>query len=127
MFRRLSQSHLSLQPPTRKVCNQLFDAADRNNSGGIDKEEFVKVMGICCAQILGRILVYYLILILLVPYLASMAIDFLNIENGSYGEMAAEHTISLALFFVAIPFLWNYIDTYSEKELVKGPAASKDE
>jgi hypothetical protein len=39
--------------------------------------------------------------------------------------MAAEHTISLALFFVAIPFLWNYIDTYSEKELVKGPAASK--
>jgi hypothetical protein len=59
--------------------------------------------------------------------LASMAVDVLKIENGSFGEMAAEHTISLALFFAAIPFLWNHIDTYSEKELVKGPAASKDE
>ena len=64
-------------------------------------------------------LVYYLILILMVPFLAGMVVDWLRIENGSYQEMAAEQTISISLFFVCIPFLWNYIDEYSQKELDK--------
>jgi hypothetical protein len=122
-------------PPTRRVCNQLFDAADADKSGTIDKDEFVKIMGITCAQILSRITVYYLVLILLVPYLATKTVDRLQIPNGSYKEMAAEQTIGLALFFCIIPFVWNNIDAYSEKQLVKRPrkdeiattAPSKDE
>ena len=109
-------------PPTRAVCNQLFDAADKNQSGGIDREEFVKIMGITCAQILSRILVYYLVLILLVPFLAARAVDHLKIPNGSYQEMAAEQTIGMGLFFCAIPFVWNRIDSVSEEQLGKdGP------
>jgi hypothetical protein len=106
-------------PPTRQVCDQLFDAADSNQSGGIDREEFVKILRITSAQILSRILVYYLVLILLVPFLASLVVDRMQIPNGSYQEMAAEQTIGLALFFCIIPIVWNHIDSYSEKQLVK--------
>lgn len=107
-------------PPSRKVCNQLFDAADVDQSGGIEKDEFVKIIGITCAQILSRILVYYLVLILLVPVLATRLVDWLQIPNGSYQEMAAEQTIGLGLFFVVIPFVWNFIDDYSEHKLEQG-------
>jgi hypothetical protein len=105
------------QPPTRDVCDTLFDAADHNNSGGIDKHEFVKIMGICCAQILSRMLVYYLILVLLVPVLAAKVVDIGKIPSGSYQEKAAEQVVSMSLFYVAIPFLWDYIDEFSQKGL----------
>eukprot|EP00934_Nitzschia_sp_Nitz4_P003386 Nitzschia sp. Nitz4//scaffold100_size80364//40970//41762//NITZ4_005346-RA/size80364-processed-gene-0.55-mRNA-1//-1//CDS//3329532100//3376//frame0 len=106
-------------PPTRKVCDELFDAADKDKSGGIDREEFVKIMGATCAQILSRMLVYYLVLILLVPYLAARVVDALKVENESYEEMAAEQLIGLFLFFFVIPVIWNNIDAYSEKQLGK--------
>jgi len=99
------------------MCDELFEAADHNKSGGIDKHEFVKIMCITCAQILSRITVYYLILILLVPLLAARTVDILEIPEGSYQEMAAEQTIGLALFFFVIPFVWNNIDQLSEKTL----------
>ena len=108
------------------MCNQLFDAADKNKSGGIDKEEFVKIMGITCAQILSRIMVYYLVLILLVPFLAARVVDHMQIPNGSYQEMAAEQAISMGLFFCAIPFVWNRIDSVSQDELAKERGSKKD-
>ena len=73
------------QPPTRQVCDKLFEAADKDNSGGIDHNEFVKIMGVCCAQILSRMVVYYLVLILLVPALAARFVDRLKIENSVSG------------------------------------------
>ena len=106
-------------PPTRETCDTLFLAADHDNSGGIDKDEFVKIMGILCAQILSRMLVYYLVLVLLVPILASKVVDIFTIEEGSYQEMAAEQIVSMSLFYAAIPLLWNSIDEGSEKALKK--------
>jgi hypothetical protein len=99
--------------------DQLFDASDRNKSGGIDSSEFVKIVGVCCTQILGRILVYYSILILMVPWLAQKAVDYLQIKEDSYGEMAAERIISYAFFFLTIPQIWNYIDEKSRKAAAK--------
>jgi len=106
-------------PPTRKVCDQLFEAADADRSGTIDKDEFVKIMGITCAQITGRILIYYLVLIMLVPTIATIVVDYLEITNDSFQERAAEQSIGIAFFFLVIPMGWNYIDTVSEKELEK--------
>jgi hypothetical protein len=74
-------------------------------------------MGICCAQILSRMLAYYLILVLLVPIVAAKVVDFGKIPAGSYQEMAAEQVISMSMFYVAIPLLWNAIDDYSQKGL----------
>ena len=33
-------------PPTRKVCDVLFQKADIDNSGGIDKQEFYYIVGL---------------------------------------------------------------------------------
>jgi hypothetical protein len=75
-------------------------------------------MGVTCAQILSRMLIYYVILILLVPTIAAKVVDYFILEQGSYGEMAAEQLISLSLFYVAIPFLWDTIDEYSKRVVV---------
>ena len=84
-------------------------------------------MGVICAQILSRMLIYYLVLILMVPYLATMVVDYLQIPNGSYQEMAAEQVISTSLFFAAIPFLWDNIDINSQKLLVGKKPEEKEE
>jgi hypothetical protein len=55
----------------------------------------------------------------MVPYLAAKVVDYLKISNGSYQEMAAEQVISESLFFAAFPFLWDNIDTHSQKQLAK--------
>jgi hypothetical protein len=97
-------------PPSKEACDKLFDAADADQSGGISCEEFSRILGVLCAQIMFRMLVYYLVLILFVPFLSSRVVDFLKIDNGSYLEMAAEQAISMSVFFGAIPTNWNNID-----------------
>jgi hypothetical protein len=106
-------------PPSRHTVNQLFDAADANRNGGIDETEFSVIMGICCAQILSRIAVYYAILILFVPYLVNYVIMYFLIEENSYQEMATKQLLSMAVFFLAIPLLWNKIDETSRVTIVK--------
>ena len=66
-----------------------------------------------------RMVTYYLVLILFVPYLSTRVVDALAIENGSYMEMAAEQTISMAVFFGAIPTIWDTIDEGASKEVGK--------
>jgi len=105
-------------PPTRAVVDELFEASDKNNSGGISKDEFVNIVAACCTNLLGRILVYYSILILLVPYIAQQVIDVLEIKTGSYMETAAEQVISMSFFFLAIPLLWNFVDRTSRDAAV---------
>ena len=110
--------------------DKLFEAADKNNSNGIDRDEFVTIIGICCSQILFRMLCYYAILILLVPIVAAKLVDHFVFESGSYLEMATEQVTSTALFYIAIPLLWNYIDAQSQKaaaEATPPPKASASE
>ena len=58
-------------------------------------------------------LMYYLVLVLLVPFLSAKVVDYMKIENGSYKEMATEQIVSTSLFFAAIPLLWDHIDSSS--------------
>lgn len=130
-------------PPPRSVVNQLFEASDDDNSGGIDEEEFTSIMVILCSQITSRILAYYAILILLVPYIVRMilvTLDIVGVDDSllkvdsvfdAYAPsfmlwmvdwipdtMWAElpnRIISLMLFFLVIPSLFNYIDETSRK------------
>lgn len=123
---RLIFNHLFLfirvQPPDKDVCDKLFDAADHDKSGGIDKDEFVAIMGVCCAQILTRMMFYYLILLLFVPYFSANIVDFLWIPNGSYLEMTMETIISFAMFYIAVPVAWNFVDDLSRSKLEKKEA-----
>jgi hypothetical protein len=95
----------------------MFEAADVDNSGGIDQDEFSHILAILCAQILFRMTVYYVVLILFVPYLSNKVVDRTGIPNGSYIEMAAEQVISLTVFFGAIPALWDIIDVRAHQAM----------
>ena len=113
-------------PPTRKTIDQLFDAADDDHSGFVDEEEFSQIMVISCAQIFSRIVVYYAIIILLVPFLAEHAIGgLLQIDTWmgwkemellekvlTYGNLA-ERILSLLMFFLLVPLLFDWIDESS--------------
>jgi hypothetical protein len=95
----------------------MFEAADIDNSGGISQDEFSQILAVLCAQIVFRMAVYYIILILFVPYLSTKVVDHTGIPNGSYMEMAAQQTISMSVFFGAIPALWNIIDEGAHQTL----------
>ena len=58
-------------PPSRRKVDELFDAVDDDNSGYIDEEEFKQIVVICCVGVTSRIVVYYTILIFMVPYITS--------------------------------------------------------
>ena len=118
-------------PPTRAVVEELFYAFDDDHSGYIDEEEFTQIMMICSSQIAGRILVYYVILILMVPYLAQYFVTavlhvddifgwhmtktgiFHWIESIMTWHNVAEKFVGLALFFLVVPFFFNWIDSES--------------
>mmetsp|Transcript_55858 Transcript_55858/g.135323 ORF Transcript_55858/g.135323 Transcript_55858/m.135323 type:complete len:235 (-) Transcript_55858:538-1242(-) len=111
-------------PPTRKVCEQMFDAADSDKNDHISQQEFEHVLRVLFAQILFRMVVYYGVLILFVPEVSVIVVDYLQIPNDSYMEMAAEQTISLSLFFLAIPIFWDWIDAGAEKTVEKVSSSS---
>mmetsp|Transcript_29024 Transcript_29024/g.33252 ORF Transcript_29024/g.33252 Transcript_29024/m.33252 type:complete len:205 (-) Transcript_29024:203-817(-) len=112
-------------PPSREVSDQLFEAADIDQSNGIDKIEFESILMCCCAQILSRMMVYYSVLILFVPWLARHVLEDVlgrfvyRIPSGSYWEVAAKETISLSIFMGAIPLLWNAIDTQTTHTITR--------
>jgi hypothetical protein len=119
----------------------LFDAADADASGGIDQEEFDHIMVILCSGIMSRIAVYYGILILLAPHVTSYALqglDRMGVDDAidkvdavwdahapsflqwvvdmvpdSAWQTMPEQFISLLLFFLVVPTLFNLIDETS--------------
>ena len=85
-------------------------------------------MGVCCAQILSRVLIYYLIIVLLVPFVASEVVIFLdkNVTNMTeLAEKACESAVSFILFSLAVPLLWNKIDDISKERLARTKAEAR--
>jgi hypothetical protein len=113
-------------PPEKSTCDTLFDAADHDNSGGIDKDEFSSIMAVSCAQIMSRMVMYYLIVMLFVPYAAAQVVDALPIDEGSYLEMITEAAVGFVIFSVAIPVVWNKIDNASRQNLEKQPETTAE-
>jgi hypothetical protein len=138
--------------------DELFEASDDDSSGDIDKEEFQQIMVILCSQVTSRIAVYYGILILLAPYLAKwtlQTLDFIGVDDiflgvdklfisyaptslvslvglipDSLWSTAPEQIMSLLLFFLVIPILFNQIDQHSrsvaERNVVFREAITED-
>ncbi len=98
----------------------MFEAADADKSGGISKPEFKNILAILSAQILSRMLVYYLVLILYVPWFSKKVIDSMeSIPEGGLMHSVAEQVISVAIFMGAVPLLWNAIDSKTETTIDK--------
>ena len=139
-------------PPSRQAIYELFDASDDDNSGSIDENEFGIIMVVCCAQISSRILVYYAIIILMVPYIADSFIRGLlqiddyfgwNVTSNkggdrpffvawfetalTYGDFA-NSVVSLVLFFLLVPlfFFFFYRSSRDVAEVTKAPREKAD-
>lgn len=119
-------------PPSRIQIYKLFDISDHNQSGYIEKIEFINIMIIACTQITSRIIVYYLIIILSVPYITHILIrtvldiDKYFIQNDDtniqwlesilkYGKIF-ETTLSFIIFFIVVPYIFDFIDSYTRQQ-----------
>jgi hypothetical protein len=97
--------------------NILFDGCDLDGSGGIDRYEFNIIAGVCCAQLLGRMLVYYGASIFVVPKLSQYVVEhFESVEPGGYAAKALEQAVSTLFFMMVIPLFWNQVDAGATKE-----------
>lgn len=103
--------------------DDLFKGADEDNSGFIDEKEFEEIVRVCSKDIMFRIIVYYSLIILMVPYLTAWLLDgLLKVKFSSWLDdyvtvkQAAEGALGCALFFLLIPFLFDYIDHVSRQD-----------
>ncbi len=99
-------------PPSRAVVDRMFRAADPDRSGTLTREEFSWVMGIMCANILGRMFIFYVLVILSIPFVASLVIRAFKIPEETYFEKAVRETITVLVFYFIIPLLWNIVDKH---------------
>jgi hypothetical protein len=127
-------------PPTRAVVHDLFQGADADNSGTIDEKEFLEIVKVCSVDIASRIMVYYSLLILLVPYLADVIVfvvfqlddwmgwELKDLEQNPILQMLhnvvswkdmMDSTVSMALFFLVIPMIFDTIDSRSKERVRK--------
>mmetsp|Transcript_16170 Transcript_16170/g.33215 ORF Transcript_16170/g.33215 Transcript_16170/m.33215 type:complete len:186 (+) Transcript_16170:123-680(+) len=107
-------------PPSREVSDELFVAADADKSGGVSKDEFESILIVSCAQIMSRMMVYYCVLILFVPWFAKKVIDSAgDFAQGGFVESVMEQVVSVSVFMVVVPLLWNTIDSKTETTIEK--------
>ena len=106
----------SCQPPSRSVVQDLFEASDVDESGGIDREEFNIIVKVSCAQIFGRVLINYATLILVIPFVSKLIVErYLDPEN-LYLEMICIQFTGMFLFVVIVPILWKAVDKGAYQE-----------
>merc|ERR1712161_139432 len=101
-------------PPSRRDCTDYyFKQADQNQSGAIDKKEFTLILSTLCGKLIARMMVYWLILILCVPLLASYLIAIIPSIHGNNSILFCRSVISVVTVFGLMPILFNYIDAHS--------------
>jgi hypothetical protein len=124
------------QPLNRTQVGELFDmAASHNHAKTIGQREFEDIVMYSCAQIGYRIGVYYSMLLVLAPFLTGRLLraaryvkDVLKLEflfGGHWspwfdplwavGEWLVEHTVSVSIFVLAIPWAFTKIDPYTRR------------
>lgn len=119
-------------PPSREVCDKLFEAADADKSGCVDKNEFSDIVVILCGQLLKRMIVYYGFMIFLMPIVSVALVKvtgrFTRIPSGTLTEKAVEHVTTGFLFSQVLPYFWNRIDNNAQTKMIdKAAAKNKDE
>lgn len=125
-------------PPSRTTIYKLFDASDHNESGYIEEMEFTNIMIVACTQITSRIIVYYTIIILSVPYLTQTIIrsllymdQYMGFRNDvqwlesalKYGKIV-ETTFSFMIFFIVVPYIFDFIDACTRQQASSSSVSS---
>ena len=117
-------------PPSRPTIYKLFDVSDHDQSGYIEEAEFTNIMVVACTQITSRIMVYYMIIILSVPYMTQILIrilldmdQYMGFRNDvqwlesvlTFGKIV-ETTISFMIFFIVVPYIFDFIDAFTRQQ-----------
>ena len=112
-------------PPSRASCDRTFQQMDANNNKYLNRQEFKRVMDVMCAAILGRMMVYFVVMTLSVPFVGTLVAGVLKLANGSYYEIALRFFLSCVLYYLIVPGLWNCVEkrygiyaTESKEELI---------
>ena len=121
-------------PPNRTQVAELFELADQDQTGLLNKQEFSDAVAVCCARITSRIFIYYTIILMAIPFLVSLAMRLLTpvlhpkIFDGTTRpwmgrilaalEWSVKHFVTLAFFSVIVPSVFTRVDERSRR-LVK--------
>jgi len=102
-------------PPSKDVCDAMFEASDADEDGKIDRSEFDAIVEVLCATIVWRVTIYYFLLVLTMPFLATRLIIWSNIPRNTYWEFIVREGISLVFILLIIPHIWAKVDAkYSQ-------------
>lgn len=102
----------ALYPPSRATCDLMFRHADSNKNGLLNREEFKWVMGVMCANILGRMFVFYAVMILGLPFLTNFVVELFKIPEGHYKEKLVRAATTIVVLYGLIPILLTKVDEH---------------
>ena len=99
-------------PPDRATVDRMFRAADVDSNGVLNKQQFHWVMENMCGAIIGRMFVYYAIMIMTVPLCASLVVYLLHVPEQTYIENAIRLICAILVMNLIVPLLWGKVDEY---------------
>lgn len=63
------------RPVAREQVHDIFTKRDRDNSGTLDREEFLEVMSVLCGNIFTRVFAQWSLTLIIVPLVAKLILD----------------------------------------------------
>ncbi len=118
-------------PMNRTQVDELFELADQDRTGLLNKQEFTDAIIVSTARITSRILIYWVIILFAIPVLVrrtlTLVLPLVHPRDQSRPvirhalltfEWLMRHFVTLACFSVLVPQLFSQIDRYSSR-LVK--------
>lgn len=99
-------------PPDRATVDRMFREADVDNNGVLNKQQFHWVMENMCGEIIGRMFVYYALMILTVPLCASWVVYLLHVPEETYQENAIRTACAILVMNLIVPWLWGKVDEH---------------
>ena len=118
-------------PMNRTQVDELFELADQDRTGLLNKQEFTDAIIVSTARITSRILIYWSIILFAIPVLVrrtlTLVLPLVHPSDQSRPlirhalltfEWLMRYFVTLACFSVLVPQLFSRIDRYSSR-LVK--------
>ena len=119
------------QPLNRTQVDELYDIAATTKTGKIGMNEFQDIVVLSCARISSRVMIYWAVLVAMVPFLTTRTIALFR-RLGSFVVPAAasprlqqlsvwstwlaEHAVSVAVFTAFVQWIYGKIDLYYAKK-----------
>ncbi|CAB9509234.1 expressed unknown protein [Seminavis robusta] len=74
------------KPLSRDRCSSMYRKFDNTNTGGLDRDEFRRIMIVLFGNVFARVVVQYTLTLLVVPLIAKSAVDFLTLDMQGFWD-----------------------------------------